>query len=73
MNGFKQDKSNDQETLTVRPIDERDQAPELKSAGRGWASRLIRSTSRPGDRREPTPAQKLLGEKLAEANLGKSS
>lgn len=62
-------------TLTVRPLDERDHAPELQKRGRGWAiseSRLdsIHEQARQ-NRREPSPAQKLLGEKLAEANLGK--
>jgi very-short-patch-repair endonuclease len=62
-------------TLTVRPVDERAEAPELQKRGRGWAiseSRLdsIHEQARQ-NRREPTPAQKLLGEKLAEANLGK--
>ncbi|MBX9644280.1 MAG: DUF559 domain-containing protein [Novosphingobium sp.] len=62
-------------TLTVRPLEERDQAPELQKRGRGWAiseSRLdaIHEQARQ-NRREPSPAQKLLGEKLAAANLGK--
>ena len=62
-------------TLTVLPLDERDHAPELQKRGRGWAiseSRLdsIHEQARQ-NRREPTPAQKLLGEKLNEANLGK--
>ncbi len=62
-------------TLTVLPLDERSDAPELQKHGRGWAiseSRLdsIHEQARQ-NRREPTPAQKLLGEKLAEANLGK--
>ena len=51
-------------TLTVRPLDERDQAPELQKRGRGWAiseSRLdsIHEQARQ-NRREPTEAQKLL-------------
>lgn len=61
-------------TLTVRPLDERE-APELQKRGRGWAiseKRLdaIHDQAR-RNRMEPTPAQKLLGERLNEANLGK--
>ena len=62
-------------TLTVRPLDERAEAPALEKRGRGWAiseKRLdaIHDQAR-RNRMEPTPAQKLLGEKLTEANLGK--
>ena len=62
-------------TLTVRPLDERTDAPELEKRGRGWAiseTRLdaIHDQAR-RNKREPTAAQVLLGEKLAEANLGK--
>lgn len=62
-------------TLTVRPLDERTDAPELEKRGRGWAisdKRLdaIHDRAR-HNRMEQTPAQVLLGEKLAEANLGK--
>jgi very-short-patch-repair endonuclease len=62
-------------TLSVRPLDERDEAPALQKQGRGWTiseKRLdkIHDQAR-RNRMEPTEAQKLLGEKLAEANLGK--
>lgn len=62
-------------TLTVRPLDERTEAPALEKRGRGWAisdKRLdaIHEQAR-RNRMEPTPAQRLLGEKLTEANLGK--
>lgn len=62
-------------TLTVRPLDERDQAPELQKRGRGWAisdKRLdaIHDQAR-RNKMEPTEAQKVLGAKLIEANLGK--
>lgn len=62
-------------TLTVRPLEERTEAPALEKRGRGWAiseKRLdaIHEQAR-RNRMEPTPAQKLLGEKLTEANLGK--
>lgn len=61
-------------TLTVRPLDERE-APELQKRGRGWAiseKRLdaIHDQAR-RNRMEPTEAQKVLGAKLVEANLGK--
>ena len=62
-------------TLTVRPLDERTEAPELEKRGRGWAisdQRLDKIHDRARhNRMEQTPAQVLLGEKLAEANLGK--
>ncbi|MEQ1497672.1 MAG: DUF559 domain-containing protein [Novosphingobium sp.] len=62
-------------TLTVLPLDERTDAPELERRGRGWAisdKRLdkIHDQAR-RNKMEPTEAQKLLGEKLNEANLGK--
>jgi very-short-patch-repair endonuclease len=62
-------------TLTVRPLSERTEAPELEKRGRGWAisdKRLdkIHDQAR-RNKMEPTEAQKLLGEKLNEANLGK--
>lgn len=61
-------------TLTVRPLDERE-APELQKRGRGWAisdQRLdkIHDQAR-RNKMEPTEAQKVLGAKLNEANLGK--
>lgn len=62
-------------TLTVRPLDERTDAPELEKRGRGWAisdQRLDKIHDRARhNRMEPTEAQKLLGDKLNEANLGK--
>lgn len=62
-------------TLTVRPLSERTDAPALQKRGRGWAisdKRLdaIHDQAR-RNRMEPTEAQKLLGAKLTEANLGK--
>ena len=62
-------------TLTVRPLDERTDAPAIQKRGRGWAisdKRLdaIHDQAR-RNRMEPTEAQRVLGEKLAEANLGK--
>lgn len=62
-------------TLTVRPLDERTDAPALQKRGRGWAisdKRLdaIHDQAR-RNRMTPSPAQTLLGEKLTEANLGK--
>ncbi len=62
-------------TLTVRPLDERSEAPPLQKRGRGWAiseKRLdqIHEQAR-RNRMEPTAAQKLLHEKLAAQELGK--
>lgn len=62
-------------TLSVLPPSERTDAPELQKRGRGWAisdKRLdkIHDQAR-RNKMEPTEAQKLLGEKLNEANLGK--
>ncbi len=62
-------------TLTVRPLDERTEAPALEKRGRGWniaESRLdsIHDMAR-AQKREPTAAQALLGEKLAAQELGK--
>ncbi|MFM6931842.1 MAG: endonuclease domain-containing protein [Novosphingobium sp.] len=62
-------------TLSVRPLDERTEAPAIEKRGRGWSisdKRLdaIHDQAR-RNRMEPTPAQKLLGDKLVEANLGK--
>lgn len=62
-------------TLTVRPLEERAEAPELKKRGRGWAisdKRLdaIHEQAR-RNRMQPTPAQKMLAEKLGEQELGK--
>lgn len=62
-------------TLSVLPPSERPEAPELQKRGRGWAisdKRLdkIHDQAR-RNKMEPTEAQKLLGEKLIEANLGK--
>lgn len=62
-------------TLTVLPLSERTEAPALQKRGRGWTiaeSRLdtIHEMARAA-KREPTPAQVLLGEKLIAAELGK--
>jgi very-short-patch-repair endonuclease len=62
-------------TLTVLPLSERTEAPVLQKRGRGWniaESRLdaIHDLAR-ANKREPTPAQALLGEKLAAQELGK--
>lgn len=62
-------------TLTVRPLDERTDVPALQKRGRGWAisdKRLdaIHDQAR-RNKMEPTEAQKVLGAKLIEANLGK--
>jgi very-short-patch-repair endonuclease len=61
-------------TLTVRPLDERE-APALQKRGRGWAisdQRLdkIHDQAR-RNKMEPTEAQKVLGAKLNEQELGK--
>lgn len=62
-------------TLTVRPLDERTEAPALQKRGRGWAisdKRLdaIHDQAR-RNKMEPTEAQRVLGAKLAEQELGK--
>lgn len=62
-------------TLTVRPLEERAEAPPLQKRGRGWAisdKRLdaIHEQAR-RNRMQPTEAQKLLAEKLGEQELGK--
>ena len=62
-------------TLTVLPLSERTEAPALQKRGRGWniaESRLdaIHDMAR-ANKREPTAAQALLGEKLGEQDLGK--
>ena len=62
-------------TLSVRPPEERPEAPQLQKKGRGWAiseSRLdaLHETAREM-KRNPTEAQVLLAEGLAAANLGK--
>jgi very-short-patch-repair endonuclease len=62
-------------TLTVRPLDERTEAPALQKRGRGWAisdKRLdaIHDQAR-RNRMEPTEAQQVLGARLAEQELGK--
>lgn len=62
-------------TLSVRPLDERGEAPALQKRGRGWAisdQRLDRIHDQARrNRMAPTEAQKLLGARLNEANLGK--
>lgn len=60
-------------TLTVRPRDERSEAPKLQKRGRGWAisdKRLdaIHAQAR-RNKMEPTEAQKLLGISL-EGSVG---
>lgn len=62
-------------TLTVLPLSERTEAPALEKRGRGWTiaeSRLdrVHEMARAA-KREPTPAQALLAEKLGEQELGK--
>ena len=62
-------------TLTVRPVEERTEAPALQKKGRGWniaESRLdtLHETAREM-RRNPTEAQTLLAEGLVAAELGK--
>ncbi len=61
-------------TLTVRPLDERE-APELQKRGRGWAisdKRLDRVHDQARrNKMAPTEAQKVLGAKLNEQELGK--
>jgi len=62
-------------TLTIRPLEERPEAPVLKRKGRGWNiadSRLDRlhETAREM-RRNPTEAQEVLAKGLIAANLGK--
>lgn len=62
-------------TLTVRPLDERAEAPAIQKKGRGWAisgKRLdaIHDQARI-NRMEPTEAQKLLAASLAGQELGK--
>ena len=62
-------------TLSVRPLEDRADAPNLQKKGRGWniaESRLdtLHETAREM-RRAPTEAQARLGEALVAANLGK--
>src|SRR5687768_12482130 len=62
-------------TLSVRPPEERTDAPKLQKKGRGWniaESRLdtLHETAREM-RRNPTEAQTALAEALTAANLGK--
>ena len=62
-------------TLTVRPLGERTEAPALQKRGRGWnvaESRLdaIHDMARV-QKRSPSPAHKLLAEKLVAQELGK--
>jgi very-short-patch-repair endonuclease len=61
--------------LSIRPLSERTEAPVLQKRGRGWniaESRLdaIHDMARAA-KREPSPAQALLGQKLAAQELGK--
>ena len=62
-------------TLSVRPLEERAEAPALQKRGRGWAisdKRLdaIHEQAR-RNRMQPTEAQKVLAERLGEQELGK--
>ena len=62
-------------TLTVRPLEERTEAPPLQKRGRGWNvadKRLdrVHEMAR-AMKREPTPAHALLAEKFAAQELGK--
>jgi very-short-patch-repair endonuclease len=62
-------------TLTLRPPEERTETPVLQKKGRGWniaESRLdtLHETAREL-RRNPTPAQALLGDALTAVELGK--
>ena len=62
-------------TLSVRPLDERTEAPVLQKRGRGWNitdKRLdqVHAMAR-ANKASPTPAQALLAEKLGEQELGK--
>lgn len=62
-------------TLTVRPLEERTEAPPLQKRGRGWniaEKRLdaIHEMAR-AKKREPSPAHALLAEKFAAQELGK--
>ena len=62
-------------TLSVRPEQDRTDAPQLQKKGRGWniaESRLdtLHENAREM-RRNPTPAQVALGESLVRAELGK--
>ena len=62
-------------TLSVRPVEDRADAPKLQKKGRGWniaESRLdtLHETAREM-RRAPTEAQARLAEALVAANLGK--
>lgn len=62
-------------TLSVRPPEERAEAPAIEKRGRGWAiskERLdaVHEQARIA-RMHPTEAQKALGASLTEANLGK--
>ena len=62
-------------TLSVRPVEDREDAPRLQKKGRGWniaESRLdtLHDTAREM-RRSPTEAQALLADGLIRAQLGK--
>ena len=61
-------------TLTLKPVEDRADAPTLQRKGRGWSiaeSRLdtLHETAREM-RRNPTEAQSLLAERLVAADLG---
>jgi len=62
-------------TLTVRPLEDRTEAPALQKRGRGWniaEKRLdrVHEMARAA-KREPTPAQAALAGKLSQQELGK--
>lgn len=62
-------------TLTIKPVEERADAPKLQKKGRGWniaESRLdtLHDAAREM-RRSPTPAQAALAAELAKADLGR--
>jgi very-short-patch-repair endonuclease len=62
-------------TLTLRPADEREEAPPLQKKGRGWAiaeTRLdaIHEAAR-AQKRDPSPAHAALAAELAKEELGK--
>lgn len=62
-------------TLTLRPVDERAEAPKIQKKGRGWAisgSRLDAIHERARQlRREPDEAHLALADELARHDLGK--
>jgi len=61
--------------LTVRPPEDRTEAPQLERKGKGWVISESRLDTLHGNaremRRNPTPAHIALGDALARAELGK--